>query len=106
MASISRTIPPPGSISSDRRSWPGASVAYGEPEELNGDSGMADPRIEQGVGGIEQEQAEHVGHGDEHHRALDGEVVPLEHALHQVLADARDGEEDLDDERATDEATE
>ena len=48
---------------------------------------------------------DHERHRDQHDRALHDEVVALEDGRHEQLADAVDGEDLLDDDRAADELT-
>src|SRR5581483_11341114 len=68
----------------------------------SGDGGMADPRVEHGVEQIDEEVDQHVAHCDDQHGALDHEVVADEDRLDGEAADARQGEDDLDDEGAAD----
>jgi len=50
---------------------------------------MTDPGIEDGVEDVDGEVDQDEGDGDQHDRALDHEVVPLEDGLDDEAADER-----------------
>ncbi len=86
---------------------PKSESSFGPSQGRSGDgAGMANPRIEHGVEHVDGEVDEHVADGDDDHGSLYGDVVTADDAVDRVLAEAVQGEDDLDDERAADEPTE
>src|SRR3954469_1572679 len=63
---------------------------------------MRDPRVEIRVQDVDGEVHDDVADGDHQRDALDHEQVTDEHCLQEEAADAREGEERLDDHRAAD----
>src|SRR4051812_41105930 len=63
---------------------------------------MTHPRVDQRVDDVHDEVHQHIAHGDEHHCSLYHEVVALEDRGDRQVADARQGEDHLHDQRPTD----
>src|SRR5688572_32856715 len=65
---------------------------------------MADPRIEHGVEHVDDEVHDHEARGHEQHHALQDDEVAGVDGADQEPADARQGKDGLDDQRAADQA--
>ena len=64
---------------------------------------MPDPRVEDGVEDVDEEVHEHVHDRDDRDEALDRDELPGADRLDDLLAQTRQPEDALDDDRATDE---